>query len=76
MDVRAKQLLFKNLRGKFYVACIRFRPRSSQPLCRLLFEVGIRFNLIFRIELPARAKLHDLINLKIKINFEMMLLLV
>jgi len=32
MDVRAKQLLFKILRGKVYVVCCRFRPTSSQPL--------------------------------------------
>ncbi len=32
MDVRAKQLLFKNLRGYFYVARIRFCPTSSQAL--------------------------------------------
>ncbi len=31
MDVRAKQLLFKILRGKVYVVCCRFRPTSSQP---------------------------------------------
>jgi len=31
MDVRAKQLLFKILRGYFHVARIRFCPTSSQP---------------------------------------------
>ncbi len=39
MDVSGKQLLFKNLRVKFGVVCIRFAATSSQPLCVYLVNL-------------------------------------